>query len=280
MPTQQLDYFTSLVAEDEHLPLTEATVAVAQHAYPDLDVQGVLDQIDQWGNKLKQRITPDTPPIQRLQLLKHFFYNELGFGPNPNDFYAPENSYLHQIIENRRGIPISLAILMMELGQQIGLNIRGVSFPNHFMMRISLQQGEIIMDPLNGESLSKNQLQEMLDPYLDAKGYRGELSLPLNIFLRASSSREILSRFMRNLKMIYSEDECWERLLGIQERLVILLPESSEEIRDRGLIFAQLEYVRPAIADLHRYLSEMPGAEDAADIREHIATLEGQTKLH
>jgi regulator of sirC expression with transglutaminase-like and TPR domain len=280
MPTQQLDYFTSLVAEDEHFPLTEATVAVAQHAYPDLDVQGVLDQIDQWGNKLKQRITPDTPPIQRLQLLKHFFYNELGFGPNPNDFYAPENSYLHQIIENRRGIPISLAILMMELGQQIGLNIRGVSFPNHFMMRISLQQGEIIMDPLNGESLSKNQLQEMLDPYLDAKGYRGELSLPLNIFLRASSAREILSRFMRNLKMIYSEDERWERLLGIQERLVILLPDSPEEIRDRGLIFAQLEYVRPAIADLHRYLSEMPGAEDVADIREHIATLESQTKLH
>lgn len=280
MPTQQLDYFTSLVAEDEHFPLTEATVAVAQHAYPDLNVQGVLDQIDQWGNKLKQRITPDTPPIQRLQLLKHFFYNELGFGPNPNDFYAPENSYLHQIIENRRGIPISLAILMMELGQQIGLNIRGVSFPNHFMMRISLQQGEIIMDPLNGESLSKNQLQEMLDPYLDAKGYRGELSLPLNIFLRASSSREILSRFMRNLKMIYSEDERWERLLGIQERLVILLPDSIEEVRDRGLIFAQLEFVRPAIADLHRYLSEMPGAEDAADIREHIATLESQTKLH
>lgn len=280
MPTQQLDYFTSLVAEDEHFPLTEAAVAVAQHAYPDLDVQGVLDQIDQWGNKLKQRITPDTPPIQRLQLLKHFFYNELGFGPNQNDFYAPENSYLHQIIENRRGIPISLAILMMELGQQIGLNIRGVSFPNHFMMRISLQQGEIIMDPLNGESLSKNQLQEMLDPYLDAKGYRGELSLPLNIFLRASSSREILSRFMRNLKMIYSEDERWERLLGIQERLVILLPDSAEEVRDRGLIFAQLEYVRPAIADLHRYLSEMPGAEDAAGIREHIATLESQTKLH
>ena len=280
MPTQQLDYFTSLVAEDEHFPLTEATVAVAQHAYPDLDVQGVLDQIDQWGNKLKQRITPDTPPIQRLQLLKHFFYNELGFGPNPNDFYAPENSYLHQIIENRRGIPISLAILMMELGQQIGLNIRGVSFPNHFMMRISLQQGEIIMDPLNGESLSKNQLQEMLDPYLDAKGYRGELSLPLNIFLRASSAREILSRFMRNLKMINSEDERWERLLGIQERLVILLPDSPEEVRDRGLIFAQLEYIRPAIADLHRYLSEMPGAEDVADIREHIATLESQTKLH
>lgn len=280
MPTQQLDYFTSLVAEDEHLPLTEAAVAVAQHAYPDLDVQGVLDQMDQLANKLKTRIISGTSPMQRLQTLKHFFYTELGFGPNHNDFYAPENSYLHQILGSRRGIPISLAILMMEFGNQIGLNIRGVSFPNHFMMRISLQQGEIIMDPLTGESLSKNQLQEMLDPYLDAKGYRGELSLPLNIFLRASSPREILSRFMRNLKMIYSEDERWERLLGVQERLVILLSDSMEEIRDRGLIFAQLEYIRPAIADMRRYLKEFPEAEDASEIREHIATLESQTKLH
>ena len=280
MPTQQLDYFTSLVAQDEHFPLTEASIAVAQHAYPDLDVQGALDQIDQLGKKLKTRITADTSPMQRLQILKHFFYNELGFGPNQNDFYAPENSYLHQILGNRRGIPISLAILMMELGQQIGINIRGVSFPNHFMMRISLKQGEIIMDPLTGESLSKNQLQEMLDPYLAAKGYRDELSLPLNIFLRASSSREILSRFMRNLKMIYSEHERWERLLGIQERLVILLPDSVEEIRDRGLIFAQLEYLRPAIADMHRYLSASPEAEDAPDIREHIATLESLAKHH
>ncbi|SNX27983.1 transcriptional regulator [Polynucleobacter meluiroseus] len=280
MPTQQLDYFTSLVAEDDHFPLTEAAIAVAQHAYPSLDVQGVLDRIDQLSNKLKERITPDTSPMQRLQMLRHFFYTELGFGPNQNDFYDPDNSYLHQMLENRRGIPISLAILMMELGQQINLPIRGVSFPNHFMMRISLQQGEIIMDPLTGESLSKNQLQEMLDPYLDAKGYRGELSLPLNIFLRASSPREILSRFMRNLKMIYSEHERWDRLLGVQERLVILLPNSFEEIRDRGLIFAQLEYVRPAIADMLQYLKEVPGAEDAAEIREHIATLESQTKLH
>jgi len=120
----------------------------------------------------------------------------------------------------------------------------------------------------------------MLDPYLDAKGYRGELSLPLNIFLRASNPREILSRFLRNLKMIYSEDERWERLLGVQERLVILLPDSIEEVRDRGLIFAQLEYLRPALVDMHRYLSESPEAEDAGDIREHIATLESQAKFH
>jgi len=280
MPTQQLDYFATLVAEDEQLPLTEACVAVAQHAFPDLDVQHILDEIDQLGDRLKKRISVDASAVQRLQQLKHFFYTELGFGPNPNDFYAPENSYLHHVLQSRRGIPISLAILMMELGNQIGLKIRGVSFPNHFMLRVSLPQGEIIMDPLTGASLSKHELQEMLNPYLEARGYVGELQLPLNVFLRVSSCREIISRFLRNLKLIYTEHERWERLLGVQQRLVILLPDAMEEIRDRGLIYAQLEYLRPAIDDMQQYLTEVPDASDADEIREHIATLEHQVRQH
>ena len=280
MPTQQLDYFATLVAEDEHFPLTEACIAVAQHAFPDLDVQHILDEIDQLGDRLKKRISADASAVQRLQQLKHFFYTELGFGPNPNDFYAPENSYLHHVMQSRRGIPISLAILMMELGNQIGLKIRGVSFPNHFMLRVSLPQGEIIMDPLTGASLSKHELQEMLDPYLEARGYVGELQLPLNVFLRVSSCREIISRFLRNLKLIYTEHERWERLLGVQQRLVILLPDAMEEIRDRGLIYAQLEYLRPAIDDMQQYLTEVPDAADADEIREHIATLEHQVRQH
>ena len=263
MPTQQLDYFSTLVAEDEHFPLTEAGIAVAQHAFPDLDVQHVLDEIDQFGDRLKKRISADASAVQRLQQLKHFFYTELGFGPNPNDFYAPENSYIHHVLQSRRGIPISLAILMMELGNQIGLKVKGISFPNHFMLRVSLPQGEVIMDPLTGTSLAKHELQEMLDPYLEARGYVGDLQLPLNVFLRVSSSREILSR-----------------LLGVQQRLVILLPDSLEEVRDRGLIFAQLEYLRPAIEDMQTYLSGQPDASDAEEIREHISTLENQVRQH
>ena len=108
MPTQQLDYFTSLVTEDEHFPLTEAAIAVAQHAYPDLDVQGVLDHLDELGNKLKTRITPDTAPMQRLQILKHFFYTELGFGPRTRKFVfalcarkSQRHSYLTSDFDDR-----------------------------------------------------------------------------------------------------------------------------------------------------------------------------------
>lgn len=280
MPTKQLDYFASLVADDAHFPLTEAAIAVAHHAYPDLDVQSVLDEIDLMAEKLKERISGETSQLQRLQHLKHYFFRELGFGPNQNDYYDPKNSYLHSVLDTRRGIPISLAILLIELGSQLELNIRGISFPNHFLVRISLPQGEVVMDPLTGASLSKTELQAMLDPYLDAQGYRGELALPLSAFLRTSSPREILSRYLRNLKAVYSHQDRWERLLGVQERLVILLPDSLEEIRDRGLALAQLDYTRPAMEDMLKYLQAMPEAEDADEIRSQLAELERNTRLH
>lgn len=280
MPTKQLDYFASLVADDAHFPLTEAAISVAHHAYPDLDVQSVLDEIDLMAEKLKGRISGETPQLQRLQHLKHYFFRELGFGPNQNDYYDPANSYIHSVLDTRRGIPISLAIILIELGTQLELNIRGISFPNHFLVRISLPQGEVVMDPLTGASLSKTELQAMLDPYLDAQGYRGELALPLSAFLRTSGPREILSRFLRNLKAVYSHQDRWERLLGVQERLVILLPESLEEIRDRGLALAQLDYTRPAMEDMLTYLQAMPEAEDADEIRSQLADLERNTRLH
>jgi len=280
MPTKQLDYFASLVADDTHFPLTEAAIAIAHHAYPDLDVQSVLDDIDLMAEKLKARISGETSQLQRLQHLKHYFFRELGFGPNQNDYYDPKNSYLHSVLDTRRGIPISLAILLIELGSQLELNIRGISFPNHFLVRISLPQGEVVMDPLTGASLSKTELQAMLDPYLDAQGYRGELALPLSAFLRTSSPREILSRYLRNLKAVYSHQDRWERLLGVQERLVILLPDSLEEIRDRGLALAQLDYTRPAMEDMLKYLQAMPEAEDADEIRSQLAELERNTRLH
>ena len=280
MPTQQLDYFATLVADDDHFPLTEAAIAVAQHAYPDLDVEEVVDEIDGLAQKLHARISKEMSGLQKLQILKLYFYKELGFGPNQNNYYDPDNSYIHSLLKTRRGIPISLAILLMELGQRIDLPIKGVSFPNHFMVRLSLPQGEVIIDPLTGTSLSKQELQNMLDPYLDAQGYKDELQLPLGIFLRTSSSREILSRYLRNLKAIYTQQERWERLLGIQQRLAILLPDAIEEIRDRGLALAQLDYIRPAIEDMQRYIAHASDASDLEEIQAQIEQLEQQHKLH
>ena len=121
MTTKVLDYFSALVADDDSIPLTETALSIAQDAYPDLDLQAELAAIDVLVARIKNRVADGTPAIQRLRLLNQFFYRELGFGPNANDYYDPENSYLNAVLQSRRGIPISLAVLLMEIGQQIGL---------------------------------------------------------------------------------------------------------------------------------------------------------------
>ena len=121
-----LEYFASLVQSDEHFPLLEAAVSLAQDEYPDLDVQQVLGDVDQLLARLKRRLPADAAPLQRLRLLNQFFFHDLSFGGNVNDYYDSDNSYLNAVLRTRRGIPISLAVLWMELAQGLGLHARGV----------------------------------------------------------------------------------------------------------------------------------------------------------
>lgn len=271
--TRVLDYFASLVADESGIPLTETALSIAQDAYPDLDLQAELAALDVLALRLKRRVAEGTPAIQRLRLLNHFFYRELGFGANSNDYYDPDNSHLNIVIKQRRGIPISLAVIYMELGQQVGLPLKGVSFPNHFLVRMSIPAGEVVLDPLTGETLSKEQLQEMLDPHLEREGVSDPNDVPLGLFLRVAGHREIIARMLRNLKTIYLQESRWQRLLAVQNRLVILLPDSIEEVRDRGLAYANLECFRPALEDLEAYVSARPHASDTTQIRDRMPAL-------
>ena len=160
-----LDYFSSLVQQDSSIPLFEAALAIAQDADPDLDLGDSQFEIDRLGSKLLHRLSPDASPMQKLRVLNHFFYNELGFYGNINDYYNPANSYLHQVLHSRRGLPISLAVIYMELAEHIALDVKGIPFPGHFLMKLSVQEGDIILDPFNGNSLSREQLEERLEPY-------------------------------------------------------------------------------------------------------------------
>ncbi|MCY0388803.1 tetratricopeptide repeat protein [Robbsia sp. Bb-Pol-6] len=266
-----LDYFAALVAEDEGLPLTEAALSLAQDAYPDLDMQGTLAEIDALVDRLKKRLAKDAGLAQKLPLLNRFFFRELGFAGNQNDFYDPDNSHLNVVLRKRRGIPISLAVLYLEMAQQLQLPAGGVSFPGHFMLRVTLPAGEVMLDPMSGESLSEAQLMDRLDPYLSRRGE--PIGGALRALLQPATAREILARMLRNLKSIYLQTERWQRLLAVQQRLAILLPQDIEERRDRGLAFARLDYLRPAIEDLQAYLGECPAAEDATVIESQLVDL-------
>jgi regulator of sirC expression with transglutaminase-like and TPR domain len=271
MAIKSLEYFATLVQEDDSIPLFEAALSIAQDVEPQLDLAATQAEVDALAARLQRRLAADASHVQKLRLLNHFFYRELGFAGNVNDYYDPDNSYLHRVISTRRGIPISLAVLYMEIAQQIGLNVKGVSFPGHFLMKLSLQSGDIVIDPFNGVSLSREELEERLEPYFEQQSYPG--AIPLAYYLHAAHPREILVRMLRNLKALFVEHKRWQRLLGVQQRLVILLPDEIAEKRDRGLAFANLECPTAALDDIEAYLAERPYASDSESLRKKLPEL-------
>jgi regulator of sirC expression with transglutaminase-like and TPR domain len=277
-----LEYFASLVADDDGLSLLEAAITVAQDDYPQLDPQGVLMRIDVLGERLKRRIPADAVAVHRLRLLNRYFFHELGFGGNVNDYYDPRNSYLHEVLDTRRGIPITLALLYAELASHAGLTARGINFPGHFLVKLRMPRGELVVDPFTGHSLSREELEERLAPYRRRRGLVGEFEAPLELFLQAAPPRDVLARLLRNLKEIHRSAEQWERLLAVQERLGILLPRAWDERRDRGLVLAALGADDAAADDIETYLKHCADAEDAPALRGRLDGLRstGSPRLH
>ena len=274
MTLTSLEYFASLVRQDDSIPLFESALTLGQDFYPEMDFGEQEVELDNLALKLRDRMPQDASQIQKLRMLNHFFFQEMAFAGNINNYYDPDNSYLHRVIATRRGIPISLAVVFIELAQQIGLDMKGVSFPGHFLMKLSVQSGEIVLDPMNGSSLSREELEERLEPYLERQQEQeDDDELPLAAYLRAAHPREILARMLRNLKAIFMESQRWQQVLDVQERLVILLPEEVTERRDRGLARANLGLAQAALEDLEAYLALRPHADDAESLRDMLPDL-------
>lgn len=268
-----LEYFRALVGSDEHFPLLEAATSLAQDEYPELDVQQVLDEVDLLLSRIKRRLPADAAPLHRLRVLNQFFFRDLSFGGNINDYCDPDNSYLNVVLRTRRGIQISLAVLWVELAQGLGLHARGVCFPGHFMVKVNLPKGQVVIDPFTGQSLSREELSERLEPYKRRSGLTGEFEVPLGLYLQSAPSRDIVARMLRNLKEIHRAQEDWQRLVAVQDRLVILLPEAWGEWRDRGLAHAEQGHAALAVQDLETYLAHAHDALDRDFIAERVAGL-------
>jgi regulator of sirC expression with transglutaminase-like and TPR domain len=268
-----LEYFASLVQSDDEFPLLEAAISIGQDEYPELDVQQVLGEIDQLMARLKRRVPADAMPLQKLRALNQFFFRDLSFRANVNNYYDPDNSYISVVLKTRCAIPISLAVVWLELAQGLGLAARGVGFPGHFMVKVNLPKGQVVIDPMDGQSLSREQLAERLEPFRRRSGLVDEFEVPLGLYLQATPAREIIARMLRNLKEIYRTQEDWVRMLAVQDRLVVLLPQAWPEFRDRGLAHAELGHAGLAVADMEVYLANVEEALDLDAITARVAEL-------
>jgi regulator of sirC expression with transglutaminase-like and TPR domain len=259
-------------APPQNVSLAEGALLIAAEEYEDLDVDAYLSRIDEMGATLHRRLRSDISATEALLALNRYVFEELGFRGNPQDYYDPRNSYLNEVVERRLGIPITLAIVYIEIGRRIGLQLHGVSFPSHFLVKCTLRDGAIILDPYaHGASLGIDDLKQRLRtlakdvPVGDAvmKG-----------MLAAAAPNDVFARILRNLRAIYLSKEERLKALGASNRILTLLPHAAEEYRDRAQIYLELECFRAALTDFRSYLRLKPEASDSGAVSRHIAELE------
>lgn len=273
----QLAPFTQLIERlDVRIDLARACLLIAEDAYPGLDIEKYMTELERLALRLRERLPQAAGVEEKLGALNQFLFDELGYAGNADNYYDPRNSYLNEVIDRRTGIPLTLAVVYMELGRRIGLPLQGVSFPGHFLVRLRLRGGMLVLDPFaGGEPQSERELRDRLQRVIP-EGMTGALpvaALPLDQFLEPASNRQILARLLRNLKAIYRESDQPARLLEVLDRMLVVAPDASAELRDRGLVYHRLECYRAALKDLSDYVEREPEAIDAPDIRARIIEL-------
>lgn len=255
-------------AKDEEIPLFAAALWIAQDEYPDLPAVDYETQLADYAKQLKSANTTSSVSEQ-LRGINHFLFHELGFSGDEEDYYDPRNSYLNQVLERRLGNPISLAVVQLELARRLGVPLEGVSFPGHFLVRLPVEEGLVVLDPYQkGRSLDAAELRRRARGYFD----RNEIDdQHLAQMLAPATHRDILARMLRNLKAVYAERSDWARALRCADRLLTIDPHQPGELRDRGALYFKLGHFVAAREDLRRYLALMPQAEDAEAVRLQLA---------
>jgi regulator of sirC expression with transglutaminase-like and TPR domain len=254
---------------DSELDLALAALLVAAEEYPQLVPEPYLRRLDILTERVRDRLLDETAAPVVLQEINRVLFEEEGFRGNAEAYYDPRNSFLNDVLDRRLGIPLTLSIVYLEIGWRLGLPLAGVNFPGHFLVRYEGEALRLLIDPFQrGEIRFEDQAQELLN-----RVYGGAVMLEPD-HLRSAGKRDIVIRLLANLKGIYLNARDDARALAAVERIILLKPTASEEVRDRGFLLARTGRVDDAIIDLERYLSEAPHAPDAERVRLLLRELE------
>ncbi len=223
------------------------------------------------AERVKDRVHLELDPEKLIGGINHYLFDEQGFRGNTEDYYDPKNSFLNEVIDRRRGIPITLSVLYMEIAWRLDLPLVGVGLPGHFIVKYQAADRDILINPFHrGALLSEEDCQRTLE-----RTYAGKIAFDREL-LAPTPKRLILTRMLNNLKGIYLDRHDFPRALGVVERLLLIHPDSLNALRDRGLIYGEMKVLSQAIADLRSYLEVVDAAEDREEIITHLRSLQMQ----
>jgi regulator of sirC expression with transglutaminase-like and TPR domain len=271
--------------------LAVAALMIARVEYPKLDAGPYLDQLDSLGREATVRVAAatssglDAPAhvdpwrYARVRALNEYLFGELRFTGNDTQYEDPRNSFLNEVLERRTGIPISLALLYIEVARRAGVHAEGINFPGHFLVRCPARRGlscseDLIIDAHHGGAI----LSEDSCRVIFRRHAGPDASFESRLFAHATKP-QIMARMLLNLKRLYVGMHSFPQARDVTELLLAVDPSAITELRDRGLLSSNLKDFSGALRDLQAYLrlsgtsADKDAREEQAQIWEHVKTL-------
>jgi len=263
---------------EQEWSLMEMAFLMAGQLQTKVDLSSSRQSLEQFKYTLSEQLSNISSSTEKIETINRYLYGELGFSANQDDYFNPENSLIDQVITNRKGIPITLSLIYMEMLAVAGIECSGINFPGHFLVGAKVSGHFHIHDAFRqGNVLDRKDIKKMLLNHQIGINNDDELAT----YLQPASNRQIIVRLLRNLKNIYIEQQDAEMSLLVIDMILALIPFSSEEIRDRGMVYHYLEYIEGALLDLNSYLELEPDSADRAIIEALIESLQDQsTPIH
>ena len=270
VPQRSLRYLLAeeLSRSEAKLDLGRSSLLIAAEEYPQLSVDLYLARLDQVAEEVKDRLANETAPLVVLNDLLKTLFERRKYTGNRKAYYDPRNSFLNDVLDRGVGIPLTLGIVLLEIGWRLDLPLEGVNFPGHFLVRYAGTEVDLLIDPFDGGRIRfEDEAQQFLD-----QAYGGAVAMR-DDFLRPASKRDMLARLLTNLKGIYTKIGDDRRALGVVERLLMISPTSPTESRARGILLARLGRHEDAARQLEAYLRVSPSADDRGHVQEIVREL-------
>lgn len=244
---------------------------IASVEYPSLDAARYLARLDAIGDEALAAVNTDAgvegPLHARVDAINRCLYGALGFRGNRERYGDVRNSCLNQVIDRRTGIPITLAIIYMDVARRAGLRVEGINFPGHFLVRVwdgaEPEPGAgLVVDAFNdGAILTEQDCRALLARHDEKVPFRPEL-------LGRASRRQVFVRMLVNLKRLYVQNRSFPQAHAVTDALLALSPASLAELRDRGLLSYHLHDYAAALRDLEKYLQLLTLTDKGDEARE------------
>ena len=241
---------------------------MACEEYPQLEVTPYIDRLDRMADAVQEILRVEDTPLIAIEKINTVLFDQFGFRGNSEDYYDPRNSFFNDVLDRRLGIPITLSALYLEVSRRLKFPIVGVGMPGHFVVKYATRTEELFLDPFyHGEILSRDacraRIQEMF----------GESISFTERLLEPVTNRQILSRMLNNLKVIYLKARAFDKGLAIVDMMLMADPDDIEQFRDRGLLRLQLRQFEGAMRDFEHYVRNGPNATDREEIEDHLKEL-------